>query len=553
MKQPVIAIGLDAADPNLLETWMSQGYLQNLKRLREQGAYGRLSNIDYYKAETPWTTFLTGCLPDKTGYWSPLKFWEGTYNVEQIEAYSFDEYAPFYDLGDQYRVATFDLPQSTLARDVNGVQVLAWGAHSPQTPSCSKPNELLEALNERHGKHPALHKDHGDWWDQAYLHRLRQSLISGLKQRVNICRDLLQQDQWDLFLTIFGETHSAGHDLWFMSQSDHPLYEYGKGQLGTEDPMLDVFDAADQAIGEILDAAPEDATVVVFAAHGSGSNITDVASMLFLPEFLYRFSFPGKTMLAPGHKSATVPPVITSPNTKSWTSDIWQRKHIANPFERFLRKRLPTRYHRYIDRLGSFRAHRLISPGQLQKRGVPLFWQPTLWYKLLWPHMKAFALPSFSEGYIRVNLQGREPNGLVPPEEYDSLCDELIQQLNLIVNPRTGESVVKKVRRTRQSAHDNDPKLPDADLVVEWTDMPADVIDHSQFGRIGPVPYRRTGSHRSQGFLIMKGPDIASGTTLPIGHGVDLAPTILDLMDAPIPDYFDGQSLVQPVLQKSGT
>ncbi len=553
MKQPVIAIGLDAADPKLLETWMSQGYLQNLNRLREEGAYGRLSNIDYYKAETPWTTFLTGCLPDKSGYWSPIKFWEGTYGVEQIEAYSFDEYAPFYDLGSQYRVAVFDMPQSTLAHDVNGLQVLAWGAHSPQTPSCSEPTELLEVLHQHHGKHPALHKDHGDWWDQAYLNRLHQSLISGIRQRVDICHDFLQQDQWDLFLTIFGETHSAGHDLWFMSQSEHPLYNHRRGELATKDPMLDVFEAADRAVGDILDKAPEDATVVVFSVHGSGSNVTDVASMLFLPEFLYRFSFPGEIMLAPGQEGTTVQPMITSPKAESWTSDIWQRKHIANPFDRFLRKRLPIKFHRYLDKLWSFKTHRLISPGQLQKQGVPLYWQPTMWYKLLWPKMKAFALPSFSEGYIRINLQGREPNGIVLPEEYDSLCDELIRQLSLIVNPRTRECVVKKVRRTRQSAYDNDPKLPDADLVVEWADMPADVIDHPTFGRVGPVPYRRTGSHRSQGFLTVRGPNIPAGSTLPAGHAVDLAPTILELMGAPIPDYFDGESLTQLISRKDTT
>lgn len=36
MKKPVIAIGLDASNPLLLEKWMSQGHLKNLNRLREQ-------------------------------------------------------------------------------------------------------------------------------------------------------------------------------------------------------------------------------------------------------------------------------------------------------------------------------------------------------------------------------------------------------------------------------------------------------------------------------------------------------------------------------------
>ena len=115
MKKSVIAIGLDAAEPSLLEKWMSQGYLTNLKNLKKNGAYGRLTNLDYYKAETPWTTFLTGCLPGKTGYWSPFRFQENTYNVEEIQAYNFAEYPPFYALGNDYRVAAFDIPQSILS------------------------------------------------------------------------------------------------------------------------------------------------------------------------------------------------------------------------------------------------------------------------------------------------------------------------------------------------------------------------------------------------------------------------------------------------------
>src|SRR6476659_2909266 len=103
MPNPVIAIGLDAAEPSLLEKWMSQGHLKNLRRLRDQGAYTRLRNLDYCSAETPWTTFLTGCSPQTTGYWSPLKFREGTYAMETLAAYDFTEYSPFYALGEDYR------------------------------------------------------------------------------------------------------------------------------------------------------------------------------------------------------------------------------------------------------------------------------------------------------------------------------------------------------------------------------------------------------------------------------------------------------------------
>jgi hypothetical protein len=46
MKNSVIAVGLDAAEPELLETWMNQGYLTNLKQLKDRGAYGRLTQVE---------------------------------------------------------------------------------------------------------------------------------------------------------------------------------------------------------------------------------------------------------------------------------------------------------------------------------------------------------------------------------------------------------------------------------------------------------------------------------------------------------------------------
>lgn len=549
MKHPVIAIGLDAADPVLLETWMAQGYLKNLQRLRQQGTYGRLTNIEYYKAETPWTTFLTGCLPAKTGYWSPIKFFEGTYTAKAVEAYDFSEFPPFYALGDDYRVAVFDMPQSQLRQDANGPQVLAWGAHSPQTPTHSMPTDLLGNLRRQFGEHPALHKDHGDWWDQAYLTRLRQSLQVGLERRVTVCQDLLQQESWDLFLTVFGETHSAGHDFWFQSQPDHPLYPYR--QLD-DDPMLEIFERVDQAIGEILAVAPDDAHVVVFAAHGSGNNTTDVPSMLLLPELLYRYSFPGQGLLPIGQVGTPVPPPITRPQRINWQEEVWRQIYHPNPVKRLLRRWASDRVNSQIDRV-----LRKLKPkakqtilSHLSRPKGPLVWQPTMWYEPLWSQMKAFALPSFSEGYIRINLKGREPAGIVTPAEYDAVCNEITAHLQQLTNPRTGQPVVKKVVRTRQSAGDRDPKLPDADLVVVWDDSPADVMDSPQFGRMGPVPYRRTGSHRARGFLAARGPGIEAGSTLPEAHAVNLAPTLLSLMGAPIPDYCDGKPLISPVEQQ---
>ncbi|MEL6468414.1 MAG: alkaline phosphatase family protein [Cyanobacteria bacterium J06623_4] len=547
MKHPVIAIGLDAAEPDLLDKWMAEGHLKNLKKLRQAGAYGKIEGGNYYKAETPWTNFLTACEPEETGYWGGIKFIEGTYEVQNIDAYDFEEHPPFYALGPDYRVAVFDMPKGTLSPDVNGVQVLAWGAHSPGTPSHSQPREVFEELERTYGKHPALHRDHGDWWDKKYIARLQSALKEGIKNRTKICLEFLEKEEWDLFLTVFGEPHSAGHDFWFLSQPDHPLYEYVKQSFPDSDPLLETFCAVDEALGEIINAAPPDTKIVVFSVHGSGNNTTDVPSMFMLGEFLYRWNFPGEALIANGDPHKAPPKPLLNPKRKTWTGEIWQLREDPNIIRRTLRRSLPSKTHKHIDRfMGSIMTPDLASSQKLQEEKDPFFWQPVNWYKPFWPKMKAFALPSFSEGYIRINLKGREPEGIVDPADYDALCDELTEDLMKIVNPRNGKPVVKQVIRPRKSGDDRDPKNPGADLVVEWADTPADVIDHEKCGRIGPVPYRRTGSHRARGFITIKSEDIPAGTTLPEGRSIDVGPTILSLMDAPVPKSCHGKPIAHP-------
>lgn len=547
MKNPVIAIGLDAADPALIEKWMSQGHLKNLRRLREQGAYGRLKTFEAYRAETPWTTFLTGCSPQKTGYWSPIKYYENNYSIEVVEAYNFAEHQPFYALGEERRVAIFDMPQAPLSDQVKGLQVLAWGAHSPQTPSHSQPASLFQEIVNKHGEHPALRNDGANILNLESMERLQKKLETGISRRSTICQDLLQQEPWDLFLTIFGETHSAGHYFWHLSQPDHPLYE-SMGKNLSADPLLEVFEAIDQAIGGILTKAPENAHVIVFAAHGMGTNVMDIPSMVFLPEFLYRFSFPDKLGLAPHKLGSTLkPPLVELTKKLGWVRALWNSKHESNPIKGFLRRHLPPRYFDRLEPfLGSSPQPDLMSPFKLYEQSQPECFQPAVWYKHLWPQMKAFALPSFSEGYIRINLQGRESQGIVPPSEYNAVCDELIEKLYRLKDARTGQPMVKDIIRMRQEATDRDPKLPDADLVVTWQEQcVTDIVDSPDMGRIGPIPFLRTGSHRSDGFILASGPNIEAGSDLPAGHSLDLAPTILNLMGAPIPEHFEGKPLVE--------
>ena len=68
-------------------------------------------------------------------------------------------------------------------------------------------------------------------------------------------------------------------------------------------------------------------------------------------------------------------------------------------------------------------------------------------------------------------------------------------------------------------------------------------MDSPRFGRIGPVPYARTGGHVNRGFAILKAPDCRPGSTLPPGQVRDLAPTMLALLGVPQPEHLEGAPL----------
>lgn len=549
MHKSVIAIGLDAAEPAVLEGWLAEGRLPNLAKLRARGAYGRIQNQKKYRAETPWTTFLTGVWPEQTGYWGPAKYDAANYALEYVSAYKFDEqYQPFYALGDRRKVAVFDMPQSVISPAVNGVQVLAWGAHSPQTPSVSSPASLFDELVQQHGEHPAFgQRDRARVYSRREMKVFYERLVEGIRRRTAICCDLLRRDRWDLFLTIFGEAHSAGHNLWHLNQTDHPLYAtYGQGQ---ENYFLKTFEAIDRAIGDILAAAPADASVVVFSAHGTQSNNMDAPSGFFLPELLYRWSFPGKIgFSSPLNSQPTAP---TLQNLGKWYKSAWAQRHGLNPLVRRFSELAPTPLQRAASLLtGNAASGDLLSPYARKNRGGNFDWQPVSWYAEAWPRMKAFALPTFSDGYIRVNLQGRDPSGIVQPTDYESVCDELEGQLLALTNPHSGQPVVERVVRTRQICPQTHTpveteRLPDADLIVLWNEAAVtDCMESDRLGRFGPVAFQRTGSHSNNGFVLIQGEGIEPNGDLAPGEAVDLAPTILELMAMPAPSHFVGKSLV---------
>ncbi|WP_227131909.1 alkaline phosphatase family protein [Halorubellus salinus] len=146
---------------------------------------------------------------------------------------------------------------------------------------------------------------------------------------------------------------------------------------------------------------------------------------------------------------------------------------------------------------------------------------------------------SLIPGRFYVNLEGREPRGSVPQDDYEDVRDELKAELEALEGPdgkKVAQRVVKKEEAFRGDHEDIAP-----DLVVipnHGFDLKAGFKGHDDVFGTGP----RNGMHSFENAsLFVDDPDANIGDT----DLYDISPTILELMEI---DYdrteFDGASLV---------
>jgi hypothetical protein len=278
--------------------------------------------------------------------------------------------------------------------------------------------------------------------------------------------------------------------------------------------------------------------VVVFSPEGMEANAVDLPSTVLLPELLYRLSV-GEQGLAVGDADSPVPRSDRPPPALGWHREVYALRADAHPLRRRLRRWLPTE----LLRLWEGWSPPGPGPDHPDASGG-LFHQPPVWYSRSWPRMRAFALPSIAQGYIRLNVRGRERDGVVPPSEYAAVCAEITGELHALRDARSGAPLVRDVVRTRATAMEQGPHVPDPDLVVSYHPGPVDVVDSPRVGRIGPVPWVRTGGHVNRGFAIVRAAGVAPGSIVSPGHVRDLAPTMLALLGAPIPPALAGRPLL---------
>jgi len=521
MPAKLVVLGIDAASPILLRRWAAEGKLPAIRHLIDHGTSGSVRGVKGLFIGSTWPSFYTGINPAGHGFHRIVQLRSGTYDFfRPLDSPHGMGGTPFWRLASNAgrRVAVLDVPLTRLEPALNGLQMVEWGGHDAVFGFLATPPEVAHDVMSGVGAYPLPSSCDGNRRTAADFEQFVTALELAVEKKGDLTLEFLGREQWDLFIQVFTEAHCAGHQCWHIHDPDHPAHD---PQLleAMGDPLERVYRAIDRAVAAIVEQVT-DAHVLLVSAHGMSHYR---GASFLLPEILFRL----------GVTARPVPPQPRGAKDRLMAA------------ARVAWRTLPEGARKSIRPLRARSANRPSAGNRLPRLGADV------------SRSKCFPVANgHPVGGIRLNLAGREPQGVLEPgPEVNAFCENLMEDLRAIIDLRTGRPLVADVYRTdtlyagaRQDA------LPD--LLVEWSgDLPTGTRAHAAgrgaairatSAKVGTVEgsnaYGRTGDHAPSGMFVFAGPGVPAAERNEPVSLMDFHPTICRLLGLPDPSV-DGAAI----------
>lgn len=497
---PLVIFALDAADARLIERWAEEGYLPTIAAMRKRGCWGRLTGTEFESEHGVWVSLLSGISRSKHGYyhWRPLR--PGTYDLclsdlREVRA------LPFWSgLREQSKnILVIDAPETYPIPGLSGIQLANWAPHNPRFPTCTEPAELLHTFRQRFGPQPQTEEKGNSSFaqDQQIYH----GLCKQIDNKGEICRALLREAAYSLVVVGFSEAHIAGHQFWRYQAK-------GPSSLPTpvDNPLRhairDIYQAIDRQMGVLLERMPADTHVIVLSNVGLHE---EYPTRKLTEAFCQRLGYQAASQSSrlPFHPRDLV------------------RRLLPEPVRRVLNRSLSRNMREY-------------SLADQFRTGTA--WQKTT----------VFALPAFYTGFLRVNLRGREPQGVVESGlQYAAVLDQVESDLRQLYDPETHQPAVQQIVRTVERFGGEPPRtLPD--LFFTWTptsSLRRSVVHPKAILTQEHLDFVRETHHSPYGFVTAMGPLLKRGDLGNV-RVLDIAPTCLTFLREPPSPEMTGRTIM---------
>ena len=515
-KKRVFCIGLDGATFDLVDPWVREGKLPNLKRFMEEGTRGVLRSVIHPFSPQAWGSFMTGVNPGKHGVFGFKEQIKGTYDLQFVNNKSIKAKTLWKILSEQgKKVIVINIPMTYPPEEVNGI--LVGGMDSPGVDSdFTYPKEIKdEILNVTKDYMVHLHVA-GSLNTDAKRIKAINDLLCMTESREKAVLYLMNKYEWDFFVVNFTATDQVQHHFWrYMTDSSASVNRKFK------DAILRIYQRLDETVGKLTADLDKDVMQFVVSDHGSGP-IPDV--VIYIDEWLRRKNL--VTLKSSNSK-------IVNPLKKIKLFVKTQARSFAEWIRSLLFKYLSSRakdtFQRFFPKMRG-RAASLIHRSVVD-----------------WSKTKVYSSENFAS--LRINLVGREPQGIVNSRaEYEELRESLIKDLEDIEHPLTKEKLIEKVYK-REDLYVG-PYTSEAPDLIIWPEEGACKFVKRFFpdgaARQAITIEKRdgiltSGTHKLNGIFIARGSDVLKNNSIQPIDIVDIFPTVLYCLGLEIPNYADGK------------
>lgn len=492
----VVIIGLDGATFRLLTPLVNAGVMPTLGRFMSEGAWGNLMSTRPPVTCPAWPSMYTGVGPGKHGVFSFSHRDPVTARVRT--AASTDVRVPtLWEIAGQadQRSAILNVPITFPAQPLKGVMLT--GFVSPDdSPLVTFPQVLRNELNDWGGRLNLNWSVLGFRPAEKTKREAHIRLINELLgQRVAQFERILEKYSCELCFLVHEYPDRVYHLYHHILDPDFIAHRDAE-HATTLTLLHEGHRALDDSIKRLINRFGPNTNYIIVSDHGFGG----VSQWVYVNNFL---ESRGLTRLRAG---------------RVWAEMISRQMNLS------LKAR---------QRLG-------LEPKELWHRQDPSC-APLIDYK----HSLAFAGPQLEQA-VYVNAKRRFRDGIVEAADYERVRDQIIEALVRAVDPITKKPVFQGVwSRDELYSGPFRENAPDVvyDLapgyMVSNSIVPRSVL-RGGFLRGLRRGWDLSGYHRPEGVFLGLGP--AFGKIGPIEASIlDITPTVLYLMNLPIPDYMDGE------------
>jgi predicted AlkP superfamily phosphohydrolase/phosphomutase len=476
----VLIIGWDGADWKVLRPMLDAGELPTLAALIERGAYGDCLSTVPSHSWCAWPSFMTGLNPAGHGVFDILEHRPGVSRRLPVTYRSVRARTFFHDLTDADKTTlAVNIPLTFPTPELRG-KVVAGGV-LPASRSYTHPPELQNELDQNAG-FPV----NGMSWTtfrnrpEAFLDECAE--ITAKRQRA--FEYLLDTTDWDLGVLVYVSTDRIQHCLMEYIHPEHPSYADMKDSPVAKQTR-GIYQQLDEGLARLLERTNADDLVIFMSDHGH-QPCTRACTMDRVLEHLGFLRF--------GRGSFAF-------NLIRW-----------GPGRRIARRLYDL-----------FRLH-----GRISIPASPIDWAASKAYT---------SVVSTGEG-VSVNLEGREPQGIVAPRDYEKVRDDLAQALDEFRDPDSGNAPIARIYRKEEVLSgaflDTAPDL----LLV-----PAPFYSLTHARTMVEDADWLSGDHRLEGVIVATGPEVTAGPIADPSYLIDLGPTALAALGVPSAVPRDGKAL----------